>query len=198
MYHLKQIHRDSHSSGLTETYKASPIWKGADLEEPKNKISAKTGSIQNSQETSPKALYSETHDHYTSDILMNDNKNIKPFGTLHNPTRRTAQVLLFEERWTRLLHQSQQGQHTVFTHQNLSDLQCQTQNKPQWLAACGHVSASSQSLHYILSLKMNSSFITSRPGPKPNTQCAPITANVRGVLKLIKYIKHTQSDRTIW
>ena len=32
-----------------------------------------------------------------------------------------------------------------------------------WLAACGHVSASSQSLGFILSLRMNSSFITSRP-----------------------------------
>ena len=39
----------------------------------------------------------------------------------------------------------------------------QTQNKAQWLAACGHVSASSQSLRFILSLRMNSSFITSRP-----------------------------------
>ena len=39
----------------------------------------------------------------------------------------------------------------------------QTQNKAQWLAACGHVSESSQSLRFILSLRMNSSFITSRP-----------------------------------
>ena len=31
----------------------------------------------------------------------------------------------------------------------------QTQNKSQWLAACGHVSASSQSLRFILSLRMN-------------------------------------------
>ena len=37
----------------------------------------------------------------------------------------------------------------------------QTQNKVQWLVACAHVSASSQSLHFILSLRMNSSFITS-------------------------------------
>ena len=37
-----------------------------------------------------------------------------------------------------------------------------TPNKVQWLAACGHVSASSQSLRSILSLRMNSSFITSR------------------------------------
>ena len=43
-------------------------------------------------------------------------------------------------------------------------VQSQTQNKAQWLAACGHVSASSQSLYFILSLRMNSSFITSRPG----------------------------------
>ena len=40
----------------------------------------------------------------------------------------------------------------------------QTQNKAQWLAACGHVSASSQSLRFILSLRLCSSFITSRPG----------------------------------
>ena len=36
-------------------------------------------------------------------------------------------------------------------------VQSQTQNKAQWLAACGHMSASSQSLHFILSLRMNSS-----------------------------------------
>ena len=42
----------------------------------------------------------------------------------------------------------------------------QTQNKAQWLVACGHMSASSQSLRFVLSLKMNSSFITSRPGPE--------------------------------
>ena len=43
-------------------------------------------------------------------------------------------------------------------------VQSQTQNKAQWLAACVHVSASSQSLRFILSLRINSSFITSRPG----------------------------------
>ena len=40
----------------------------------------------------------------------------------------------------------------------------QTQNKVQWLAGCGHVSAISQSLRFILSLRMYSSFITLRPG----------------------------------
>ena len=40
----------------------------------------------------------------------------------------------------------------------------QTQNKVQWLADCGHVSAISQSLRFILSLRMYSSFITLRPG----------------------------------
>ena len=39
----------------------------------------------------------------------------------------------------------------------------QTQNKAHWLAACGLLSASSQSLHFILSLRLYSSFITSRP-----------------------------------
>ena len=39
--------------------------------------------------------------------------------------------------------------------------------KAQWLAACRHVSASSQSLHFILSLRMNSSLITWRPGLNP-------------------------------
>ena len=39
----------------------------------------------------------------------------------------------------------------------------QTQNKAQWLVACGHVSASNQSLRFILSLRLCSSFITSRP-----------------------------------
>ena len=43
-------------------------------------------------------------------------------------------------------------------------VQSQTQNKAQWLVTCGHVSASSQSLRFVLSLRMNSSFITSRPG----------------------------------
>ena len=42
-------------------------------------------------------------------------------------------------------------------------VQSQTQNKAQWLAACGHKSTSSQSLRFVLSLRMNSSFITSRP-----------------------------------
>ena len=37
-------------------------------------------------------------------------------------------------------------------------------NEGQWLAACGRVSASSQSLHFILSLRMYSNFITSKPG----------------------------------
>ena len=40
----------------------------------------------------------------------------------------------------------------------------QTQNTAQWLAACGHMSASSQSLGFILSLRLYSGFITSRPG----------------------------------
>ena len=40
----------------------------------------------------------------------------------------------------------------------------QTQNKAHWLATCGHVSASSQSLRFILSLRLYSSFITSKPG----------------------------------
>ena len=43
------------------------------------------------------------------------------------------------------------------------EVMSQTQNKVQWLAACGHVSASSTSLRFILSLRMYSSFITSRP-----------------------------------
>ena len=42
-------------------------------------------------------------------------------------------------------------------------VQSQTQNKAQWFAAWGHLSASSQSLCFNLSLRMNSSFITSRP-----------------------------------
>ena len=40
----------------------------------------------------------------------------------------------------------------------------QTQNKAQWLAACGHVYASSQSLRFILSLRLYLSLITWRPG----------------------------------
>ena len=36
--------------------------------------------------------------------------------------------------------------------------------KEQSLAVCGHVSASSQSLGFILSLRLYSSFIASRPG----------------------------------
>ena len=37
------------------------------------------------------------------------------------------------------------------------------QNKAQRLAACGHASASSQSMRFILSLRLKSSFITSGP-----------------------------------
>ena len=40
----------------------------------------------------------------------------------------------------------------------------QTQNKAQWLAACGHVSASNQSLFFILNQRLCSSFITSMQG----------------------------------
>ena len=36
--------------------------------------------------------------------------------------------------------------------------------KHSYLAACGHVSASSQSFRFILSLRMNSNCITSGPG----------------------------------
>ena len=43
-------------------------------------------------------------------------------------------------------------------------VQSQTHIKAQWLAAWWHVSPSSQSLRFILSLRINSSFITSRPG----------------------------------
>ena len=39
----------------------------------------------------------------------------------------------------------------------------QTQNKAQWLAACGHVSTISQSLRFFI-LRLYSSFITPRPG----------------------------------
>ena len=42
-------------------------------------------------------------------------------------------------------------------------VQSQPHNKAQCLAACGHMSASSQSVRFSLSLRMNSSFITSRP-----------------------------------
>ena len=50
-----------------------------------------------------------------------------------------------------------------FNHHLFPSVQSQTQNKLQRLAACGQVSASSQSMRFILSLRMNSSFITSRP-----------------------------------
>ena len=40
----------------------------------------------------------------------------------------------------------------------------------QRFAACGHKSASSQSLRFILSLRLYSSFITSRPGIDNNKQ----------------------------
>ena len=44
------------------------------------------------------------------------------------------------------------------------NVETQTLNKAQSLAACGHVSASNQSLCLILNLKLYLSFITSRPG----------------------------------
>ena len=43
-------------------------------------------------------------------------------------------------------------------------LHSQTPNKAHRLAACGHMSASSQSLRFILSIRLYSSFITSRLG----------------------------------
>ena len=43
-------------------------------------------------------------------------------------------------------------------------VQSQNQNKAQWVAACGHVPASSQSLRLILSVRLYSNFITSMPG----------------------------------
>ena len=46
---------------------------------------------------------------------------------------------------------------------NIHGQSSQTQNKAQWLAACGHVSASSQSLRFILRLRLYSGFITSMP-----------------------------------
>ena len=54
---------------------------------------------------------------------------------------------------------------------NLTYFHSQTQNKAQRLAACGHVSASSQSLRFILSLRLYSSFITPRPGLKLLVKC---------------------------
>ena len=39
-----------------------------------------------------------------------------------------------------------------------------SQNKVQLLAACGHVSASSQSLRFILNLRLNSNCLTSGAG----------------------------------
>ena len=50
-------------------------------------------------------------------------------------------------------------------------MQSQTQNKRQKLAACGHVSACSQSLPFIMSLRLYSSFITLRPGQQSMTTC---------------------------
>ena len=58
-------------------------------------------------------------------------------------------------------------------------VQSQTQNKAQWLAACGHMSASSQSLSFILSLRMNSSFLTSKPGCYTSLcSCCQLAVNV--------------------
>ena len=58
-------------------------------------------------------------------------------------------------------------------------VQSQTQNKVQWLASCGLVSASSQSFRFILSLRMNSSFITSRPGNAAIAHYIPTHSTVR-------------------
>ena len=62
----------------------------------------------------------------------------------------------------------------------------QTRNKAQWLAACGHVSASSQSSHFILSLRLYSSFITSGSGPNENPIYSNLcyTPNFIGVMPL--------------
>ena len=58
----------------------------------------------------------------------------------------------------------------------------QTQNEAQWLAACGHVPASSQPLRIILSLRINASFITSRPGS---------TVTVHLALRMLEKLKQS-------
>ena len=63
-----------------------------------------------------------------------------------------------QEGHNMLYHKTRPGGYKTWVHS-------QTQNKAQWLAACGHMSASSQSLRFILSLRLYSSFITSGPGP---------------------------------
>ena len=80
-------------------------------------------------------------------------------------------------------------------------VQSQTQNKVQWLAACGHVSTSSQSLCFILILRLNSSFITSRPeytSTKGTIKSTDETGNLFYLFrftmapwKIIQFLEHT-------
>ena len=66
-----------------------------------------------------------------------------------------VEIIALEKYW--------KSRFVIMTHVLQVRNESQTQNKVQRLAACGHVSASSQSLHFILSLRLYSSFITSRP-----------------------------------
>ena len=51
-------------------------------------------------------------------------------------------------------------------------VQSQTQNKAQWLAACGHVPASSQSLRFILSLIKRNDWLLADTCPQAANHCA--------------------------
>ena len=79
--------------------------------------------------------------------------------------RRRYDVTTFHRRCLNVLHRLGRFAGYVIRPRGYKNIvQPQTQNKAQWLAACGHVSASSQSLRFILSLRINSSFVTSRSG----------------------------------
>ena len=89
---------------------------------------------------------------------------------LSSPTQR-----LLSLKGHLVLHNQTQTKHRTRTHSGRSQKQqnltrgyktwvrSKTQNKVQWLAACGLVSTSSQSLRFILSLRLYSSLVTSVP-----------------------------------
>ena len=74
---------------------------------------------------------------------------------------------------------------------NKTWVQSQTQNKAQWFAACGHVSASSHSLCFILSLWLYASCITSRPCRKLD-QGQPRTTSQKYIVEPTSTMPHTK------
>ena len=68
--------------------------------------------------------------------------------------------------------------------------------KAQWLAACGHMSTSSQSMHFILSLRLYSSLITLGLGYTTTTHCRPAPSSVRKRQITLTATKQQEDDHS--